>query len=139
MGSSVSTKIKQFQLVITLGFRYLQPGGRIMGATLVGTAFLLYGHPDAAVAKLWRYYAIAAGILLPVAPWEEFLIFPTNNRILAFGHDPKTEGKDGVPEEQGERNEELNELLTTWQRWHLGRVLMPLGAAVVTALGLLDS
>ena len=56
-----------------------------------------------------------------------------------MGDDLEKEGKEGVHEEQSERNEELDELITKWQRWHLGRALMPLGAALVTALGLLDS
>lgn len=139
IGGSARNKIAQFQLVITLGFRYLQPSSQLLGATLLGTTYLLYSHPDAAVARLWKYYAVAAGILIPAAPWEQFLIFPTNDRILAMGEDLRSEGKEGVHEEQGGRKEELNELLTSWQRWHVGRVVLPLAAAVVTAMALLEA
>lgn len=132
-------KINQFRLIVTLGNRYLLTSGRIMGMTLLGTTFLLYSHPDAAVAKLWRYYAVAAGILLPVAPWEAFLIFPTNDKILAMGDRFGKESKGVASKDQSGSDKELRELITSWQRWHVGRILMPLGAAVVTAIGLLNT
>jgi hypothetical protein len=122
-----------------LGFRYLQPSSRLLGTILAGTTYLLYSHPNAAFARLWKYYAGAGILLISASPWEEFLIFPTNKRILAIGEDLRDEGKEGVHDEQGGRKEELNELLNRWQQWHLGRVVIPLVAAVVTAAALLET
>lgn len=132
-------KINQFAYIVKMGDRYLLTSGRLLGMTLLGTTYLLYNHPDATVAKLWRYYAVAAGVLLPVAPWEAFLIFPTNDKILAMRDRLGKEGKGRVGKDQGGSDKELNELITSWQRWHVGRIVMPLTAAIITAVGLLNA
>lgn len=139
IGGSARNKIAQFQLAISLGFRYLQPGGRILGAILASTTLLLYTHPNVAIARLWKLYGSAAIIALSASPFEEFMIFPTNNRISAIGDTLRKEGKEDFDDEKGGRKQELNELLLSWQRWHVGRIMLPLTAAIVSAVALAQS
>jgi hypothetical protein len=138
VGSSSRSKIAQFQLSTTLGAQYLQTSRRITTALLLATALLLKTHPDASIARTWKYYASALALIVPLESYEHLVVSPVNARILRLGDELKVESKetfeDGCP-----RREELNGLLTGWQRRHTGSVIMPFAAAVAAALGLLAS
>jgi hypothetical protein len=138
IGSTSRSKIAQFQLSTALGNQYLQTSRRLTIALLLATTLLLRTHPSASVARVWTYYASALALIVPLAPYEHLVVSPVSARILQLGDELKLESKetfeDGCP-----RREQLNGLLTAWQRRHTGSVLMPFAAAVTAALGLLAS
>lgn len=116
-----------------MGGRYLQTTGRTQAVIILTLALLLRQHPDPSIAKRWKIYATALAALVPVAPFEIISIFPTNDRITELGHQLEK----GVDNFEDERSAELDRLLVSWQKWHTGRIMIPLTAGVVTALGLL--
>ena len=87
------------------------------------------------VAKQFRYWVVALGMLLPIAPYEVYCIFPSNDRIKEIGRDLRTREKDEL---RGEEAEELDGLFTKWQ-WRNGiRFVTPVVASVVGLLGVLQ-
>ena len=82
----------------------------------------------------WLPYILSLAVLVPVGPWEVYLIFPTNDKILAMKEELEKSGKEGFG---GDRDKELDELLVVWGRWHWGRVVIPLVATGVMAWGVL--
>lgn len=76
------------------------------------------------------------GLLIPLAPYEIYFIFPSNRRIDEIGEKLKTREKDELLE--GER-EEIDGLFTKWQ-WRNGvRFTVPVVAAVIGVLGMLSA
>jgi hypothetical protein len=136
IGGSARSKIAQFELIIELGYRYLQSSGRILAATLLTTTLLLRNHPSPAIARQWKIYALSLAILAPAAPWEEFLIFPTNDRIEAMGEELRNERRESL-DPSDPRARKLNDALDSWQRWHVGRIVFPFVAALTTGYALL--
>lgn len=134
IGSTPQSKIAQFRLTITLGFRYLQPLSRIFGVLTLAIIALLYTHSDPTLAAQTKLYVVVLAILVPLGPYEEKLIFPTNDRILAMGEEIGKEGMgDGTGDDEAsrKRKQELSDLLSSWQAWHTGRVVAPFVAACI--------
>jgi len=123
------TKITQFNLVIQKGFQYLQPSSRALGASLASLAVLFYYHPNSAIASRWRYYALAMAILVPTAPYEEYAIFPTNYRVADMGKELDIMGSSDFVDK---RDGEVDELLKKWRRRHVGRIMAPVAALLVS-------
>jgi hypothetical protein len=94
VGSSSRSKIAQFQLSTTLGARYLQTSRRITTALLLATALLLKTHPDASIARTWKYYASALALIVPLESYEHLVVSPVNARILRLGDELKVESKE---------------------------------------------
>ncbi|KAF2424444.1 hypothetical protein EJ08DRAFT_566817, partial [Tothia fuscella] len=118
----------QFELVIEKGFRYLQSSSRILGLALASLTYLTYKSPNARIHAQWRFWATALGILLPLAPYEIYFIFPTNCRIIDIGKELRNREKDEL---DGGGSEEFESLLTKWQ-WRNGvRFVIPIMAAVI--------
>lgn len=131
--SSPSSAIAQFELTIQKGFRYLQPSSRILGAALASLTYLTHKSADAGIHAQWRFWATALAILLPVAPYEVYFIFPTNHHISDLGKKVRSGEKDEL---NGEQREEFEALLTKWQ-WRNGvRFATPILAAVIGGLGM---
>ena len=128
LGATSRCKIAQFNLVISLGFTYLQSAGRLLGLLTAIITGLFYTHPDPVVAQQWRTYAAVLAMLAPLAPYEEYTIFPINNRIKRMGEQLAKEGKEMF---RDARDGELTELLGSWQAWHTGRAVAPFVAACV--------
>ena len=49
--------------------------------SLITTVFLTLRLPDPAQAEQWKTWALAVGIMVPVAPYEVYCIFPINDRV----------------------------------------------------------
>ncbi|KAH7024433.1 uncharacterized protein B0I36DRAFT_331409 [Microdochium trichocladiopsis] len=90
------TQIRQFNHVISLGFKYLQSSSRLIPVVLLGLAGVTWyhsnhGHTVAGVGEGqqvqqdWTHYLIALFALGCTAPWEAYLIFPINREIEAIG------------------------------------------------------
>jgi len=123
------TKIAQFNLVIEMGARYLQPSSRTLGALFASLAVLFYCHPDPMIASRWRDYAMAMGALVSTAPYEIYAVFPTNDKIGNMGQDLKiTQAADFGDK----RDKEVDELLKKWRKRHIGRIVAPFGALLVS-------
>ena len=75
------TMTRQFLATIARGERYLQPSSRILGLCLLSVTYLTAQNPNPAVASRWRYWAACLAILVPVAPYEIFVIFPINDQV----------------------------------------------------------
>ena len=134
------TKVAQFTLTIKLGGRYLQPASRILPLCLATLLYLSWG-------KNWQciLHALAVAALVPIAPYENYFIFPVNDRVVELGRCmKKLERDDG--EENGKEAElvgidrELRVLLVKWQYMNLGRAGPSLVAAVLVGIaGMLGS
>lgn len=132
--SSPTSAIDQFELMIEKGFLYLQTSSRLLAVTLFGLSCLTYINSNPTVQCRWRFWALALGILIPLAPYEIYFIFPSNYKITDLGRRLKAEKRDELrPEEK----RELDNLLTKWQ-WRNGvRFTTPTIAAIIGLYGLL--
>lgn len=68
-------------------------------------------------------------ILVPTAPYEEYAIFPTNYRVADMGKELDTMRS---PDFGDKRDKEVDELLKKWRRRHVGRIVAPVGALLVS-------
>jgi Na+/melibiose symporter-like transporter len=107
----------------------LQPSSRILAASLLLTTVLTTYLPDPEHAEAWKIWAVALGILVPVAPYEVYCIFPINDRVKEIG-----ESLEKGREEKGMKKE-LEELFGKWIFRNYGRVGIPVVAGVVGWLG----
>ena len=80
--------------------------------------------------SVWSPYILAIATLVATGPWEIYLIFPTNDKIAAMQTELEKMGKENFGDK---RDEEIAELLSDWQKWHVGRVVMPLVATAIIA------
>ncbi|KAF3041358.1 hypothetical protein E8E12_008231 [Didymella heteroderae] len=120
---------RQFTQTVTWGFQYLQPSSRILGASLLLTTVLTSRLADAEHAQRWKLWAVALGILVPVAPYEALCIFPINDSVKRMGEQVRS----GADEKRVAP--ELIRLLDRWRVRNYGRVVLPLVAGVVGWLG----
>lgn len=118
----------QFTQTVTWGFQYLQPSSRILGALLLATTILTASLPDAEDAEKWKSWAVALAVLVPVAAYEVYCIFPINDRVKEIGESIVGAGGKGV-------ERELEGLFGKWKGRNWGRVGMPLVAGVVGWMG----
>ncbi len=120
--------VAQFSDMIAKGGRYLQPSSRILALSLATLTWLVARHPNPAVAGTWQYYAAAVALLVPVAPYEIWAIFPFNDRIKEIGANMGEKRGEALSKKD---EKELRGLLRQWQLRNIGRVIMPLAAALV--------
>jgi hypothetical protein len=133
---SPSTAIAQFQLMIEKGFRYLQTSSRILGAALASLTFLAYSSQDSKIASQFKYWAAALAMLVPLAPYEIYFIFPSNYRIDDMGKALRKRENDELTAQE---KVEFEGLLTRWQ-WRNGvRFLTPVIAGVIGTVGMFAS
>ena len=117
--------VKQFNQTVLWGFRDLQPSSRILMFSLITTVFLTLRLPDPAQAEQWKTWALAVGIMVPVAPYEVYCIFPINDRVKEIGQDIEKR------RDENRFKRELGELFTKWQFRNCVRVGLPLVAGFV--------
>ncbi|KAJ4991592.1 hypothetical protein SVAN01_02973 [Stagonosporopsis vannaccii] len=119
----------QFTQTVTWGFQYLQPASRTLALLLLLTTALTARLPLPLHAEAWKTWAVALAILVPVAPYEVYWIFPINDRVKEIGKEVE-EGRDG---ERAGR--ELRGLFELWRLRNYGRVGIPLLAGLVGWMG----
>lgn len=119
---------QQFCTTVKWGMQYLQTCSRALGASLVITMFLVSRLQDFTEAQEWKTWATALAILVPVAPYEIYAIFPINDRIEEIRLE--LVGKTAEDFSTAQRVE-LGALLTKWQWRNWGRVPCPLVVGLV--------
>ena len=97
--------------------------------SLIATVFLTRWLDDPAQAEQWKTWALALVILVPVALYEIYCIFPINDRVKEIGEDIKKHG------DENRFKKELGELFAEWQFRNYVRVGLPLVAGFVGWLG----
>ncbi|KXJ85440.1 hypothetical protein Micbo1qcDRAFT_169436 [Microdochium bolleyi] len=131
--ASTAVQVRQFNHVLVLGFKYLQTSSRLIPVALLSLAGATYHHqqqPGPPLVQHWTHYLAATLVLLITAPWEVYLIFPTNDKITGYGRalDKERQGRFG-----DKRDDEVQRLLTEWQFWHVGRIAFPMIATLILA------
>lgn len=81
-------------------------------------------------AEKWKSWAVLFFVLITIAPYEIYLIFPINDRVEEIGEELE---KGTKSEEEVKR--ELKVLLEKWQFRNFGRVAVP---ALVGVGGMLN-
>jgi hypothetical protein len=76
---------KQFTQTFTWGGQYLQPSSRVLGLLTLFTSFLTARLPDAVEAGRWSVWVGLFCLLVTIAPYEIYLIFPINDRVTEIG------------------------------------------------------
>lgn len=104
-----------------------------MAASLASLTLLFSRNPNPTVAARWKYYGLALGALFPAIPYEIVAIFPINDKM---------EEKEKLFDrpagaDAGKGNDvDVDEMLVTWQRRHVGRIAAVSGALLVALWGL---
>ena len=124
-GTPPKVTIRQFSATISRGGRFLQPSSRILAASLLYIFWVTLQSSDQALAGCWRYWATCLAILVPLAPYEIYFIFPINEQILRM--DALLDGST----HDVKQVEKLRDSLRKWQLRNLGRVILPLLASLV--------
>ncbi|KPI39652.1 uncharacterized protein AB675_3453 [Cyphellophora attinorum] len=129
LAPTTSSKIRQFNHIIQLGFTYLQPSSRIIPACLVAAIAIAFTNGD----PRWKHYVATVAVMIPTGPWEVYLVFPINDEIKAMGQSLEKGKEDfGNP-----RDQELERRLDDWVKWHTGRIVAPmLGTGILLASAL---
>ena len=84
---------------------------------------------------VWSPYVLTIAVLLPTSPWEIYLIFPTNDKVTEMQKQLEKMGKENFGDR---RDGEMGELISIWQKWHVGRVIAPLIATAIMAMAGFD-
>jgi len=113
----------------TLGGRYLQPCSRILGASAVALTAWSYATDNG----LLIYEVFCFGLLIPIAVWEVYMIFPINDRVAKLDQKMRKEGSDSLSDVE---TTELIDLLNEWSTMHTVRWVLPGTAAVVSGVAL---
>ena len=85
----------------------------------------------------WKHYLAAISVMVPVGPWEIFLIFPVNDEIKEVGEKLKADKKNDFGDG---RDADVERLFDEWLKWHTARWVAPtvaMGIMVGSALELL--
>ena len=138
LGPNTLTKCRQFNHAVHLGATYLMPTSRTRPVLILTLAYLFYAQASAQLKEpsfsntvaAWSPYALAIAVMVPTAPWEIYLIFPTNDRVAEMQKQLERMGKENYGDE---RDDEIGELISVWQKWHVGRVVAPLVATAIMA------
>jgi hypothetical protein len=117
---------KQFTQTFTWGGQYLQPSSRVLGLLTLLTSFLTARLPDPVEAGKWSIWVGLFCLLVTIAPYEIYLIFPINDRVTEIG-----EALDKGKEREEEQKRELQSLLGKWAFRNWGRISMPVVVGVV--------
>jgi hypothetical protein len=121
---------KHFTQTFTWGGQYLLPSSRFLGASLLLTTILTSRLSDPVEAEKWKTWAALFVMLVTIAPYEIYLIFPINDRVEEIGVMMERE-----MEKEVEQKRELWGLLKQWQFRNFGRVGMPV---LVGVLGMMN-
>ncbi|KAK0363312.1 hypothetical protein LTR02_014826 [Friedmanniomyces endolithicus] len=119
-------KAAELTHLVTLGGKYLQPGSRMLGAASVGFTAWSYAVGN----DLWGYYLLCFALLVPIAVWEIYMIFPINDRIADIDQQMMKGGSEALKAEQ---ERELGRLLDRWTKMHTVRFVLPGLAAIASA------
>ncbi|KAK1067297.1 hypothetical protein LTR74_006501 [Friedmanniomyces endolithicus] len=122
-------KAAELTHLVTLGGKYLQPGSRILGAASVGFTAWSYAVGN----DLWGHYLLCFVLLVPIAVWEVYMIFPINDRVAEMDQQMLKGGSGALNAEQ---ERELGRLLDRWTKMHTVRFVLPGLAALVSAIAL---
>ncbi|TKA63293.1 hypothetical protein B0A55_10382 [Friedmanniomyces simplex] len=125
----VPAQAKAAELVhlFTLGGKYLQPSSRILGASSIALTAWSYAVGNG----LGAYYLLCFGLLILIAVWEVYMIFPINDRVAEMDRQMMKGGGEALSVEE---ERELGRLLDQWSRMHTVRFLLPGLAAIVSAV-----
>ncbi|KAH7399856.1 hypothetical protein BKA64DRAFT_777995 [Cadophora sp. MPI-SDFR-AT-0126] len=130
--------LRQFHQLITLGARYMQESSRVKGLALALLTYLLYSHPDEEISGRWKWFGAALVLGAQVAWYEVVFVFPMNDRLVEMEGELKEVGEG---EERKRRDREIRaevlRLLEQWQKWHIGRIVMPLMCTCLAVRGLI--
>ncbi|MCJ1293161.1 hypothetical protein MMC34_004714 [Xylographa carneopallida] len=136
LASTPASAVVQYIEMIDRGGRYLQPTSRLLALGLFSLTWLIARHPDPAISMAWRYYAICGVLLVLVAPWETFMVFPINDRIKEMGAQLEKAGNaEGNPATKAE----LERLLRKWRDMHGGRIALLVLATFASAVAIVDT
>lgn len=122
-------KVAQFNLTIGKGSRYLQPASRVLAVSIMTLLYLAYVTPSSGWGFKCTVYAIALVMLVPVAPYEIYLIFPINDRVAELGTKMEKEGTD----DNEAIDKELIMLLRKWRFRNWGRAGPCLATGILLA------
>lgn len=130
------TQVSQFSIIIEQGSAILLPASQLLSVALLSLTLLTASHPDPDVSELWRWHAFSVLVLVAMGRWEKRVLFPVNDRILAFDHDlgigeGSGKGK-GIREYTFQEAEELRGLLDFWAARHPWRIVVPLTCGLIT-------
>lgn len=130
------TQVSQFSVIIEQGWAILLPGSQLLSVALLSLTLLTASHPDPDVSGLWGWHAFSVLVLVVMGRWEKRVLFPVNDRILAFDHDlgigeGSGKGK-GVRKYTFEEVEELKGLLDVWAARHPWRIVVPFTCGLIT-------
>lgn len=130
------TQVSQFSVIIEQGWAILLPASQLLSVALLSLTLLTASHPDPEVSGLWGWHAFSVLVLVVMGRWEKRVLFPVNDRILAFDHDlgigeGSGKGK-GIREYTSEEVEELKGLLDFWAARHPWRIVVPLTCGLIT-------
>lgn len=129
LATNARSKTRQFSETIARGGRYLQPSSRALAVGLASLTYLISQHPNPATAARWKVWAAAMAILATTGPYEIYAVFPINDKIEEIGSKLEKKREDNM-DAKGE--EELDGLLRKWRQRHVGRIVMPMSAALLT-------
>lgn len=127
-------KIAVFTETIDRGFRYLQPSSRISGLLFLAVTILTYQHPDLGTAWKWKLYGATFLVVIQVAWYEVYLIFPINDTIRAMGERLEETKAQELPEAEQKK---LMELLAKWEFRHRMRIAIPFVGCVAAVAAIL--
>lgn len=130
------TQVSQFSVIIEQGSAILLPASQLLSVALLSLTLLTASHPDPDVSGLWEWHAFSVLVLVAMGRWEKRVLFPVNDRILAFDHDlgigeGSGKGK-GIREYTFQEAEELKGLLDFWAARHPWRIVVPLTCGLIT-------
>lgn len=139
LAPSTLTKCRQFNHAVHLGATYLQPTSRMMPVLILTLAYLSHAQASAQLndtslsntVAAWSPYVLAIAIVMLTAPWEIYLIFPTNDKVADMQKQLEKMGEENFGDK---RDEEMGKLISNWQKWHVGRVIAPLTATAIMAM-----
>ena len=98
----------------------------MLGAASVGFTAWSYAVGN----DLWGYYLLCFALLVPIAVWEIYMIFPINDRIADIDQQMMKGGSEALKAEQ---ERELGRLLDRWTKMHTVRFVLPGLAAIASA------
>lgn len=128
---STRARIEQFNVMIDKGMQYLLPGSKIMATALAALAFLTSRHPNPDIARRWKYYGLAFACLASTGPYEDYFIFPINDKMAELGK--KLEPT--MNNFEGQKDAEVDLLLDKWTKRHVGRIMTTTSAFLIALWG----
>lgn len=101
---------------------------------MLAVTVLISQHPDPSQSWKWKLWGPAFFILIQVAWYEVYFIFPINDTIKAMGEKLEVAGEQELPKAEQKR---LRELLVKWEFRHRLRIAMPFFGCIFAVLAIL--